>query len=215
MDTIPENPAAAGLRRALEAESSSSRLESALAAGTHPQPEYVDVLIERCAIEADFYVREMLTWALVRHPADLTVPRLLAQTTRVEPQAQSQALHTLSKIGDPRGWAIITPELLRDEHDEVARTAWRAAVMLAPVEARAELAFTLASQLARGERDVQSSLSRAFTELGDAAAPALVEAGSHPDLEVRVHALATQRIIDDPDEGFESAMWEARQALTD
>jgi len=210
-----ESAAATGLRRALTAESSSARLEAALAAGTHPQPEYVDVLIERCAIETDFYVREMLTWALVRHPADLTVPRLLEQTTSVEHQAQSQALHTLSKIGDPRGWSIITPALLRDEHDDVARTAWRAAVMLAPLEERPALAATLATQFARGEREVRSSLTRAFFELGDAAAPALEQARSHPDLEVRVHALATQRIIDDPDEGFESAMWEARRALTD
>ena len=65
-----ESAAATGLRRALTAESSSARLEAALAAGTHPQPEYVDVLIERCAIETDFYVREMLTWALTRHDAD-------------------------------------------------------------------------------------------------------------------------------------------------
>ena len=54
-----ESAAAAGLLRALTAESSSARLEAALAAGTHPQPEYVDVLIERCAIETDFYVREI------------------------------------------------------------------------------------------------------------------------------------------------------------
>ena len=52
----------ARLREALRDPSSSARLQAALAAGTHPDPAYVGALIEQCAVEPDFYVRDMLTW---------------------------------------------------------------------------------------------------------------------------------------------------------
>lgn len=139
--------AADNLRTALQAESASDRLQTALAAGTNPRPEFVQVLIEQCEIEPDFFVRDMLTWSLVRHPADLTVPALLDETRSTSAQARSQALHTLSKIGDSRGWGAITAALLTDADDRVARSAWRAAVILAPEPARRDLATTLATQL--------------------------------------------------------------------
>lgn len=44
---------------------SSVRLRAALQIGTTPDPRFVDVLVERCAIEPDFSVREMLIPTLV------------------------------------------------------------------------------------------------------------------------------------------------------
>lgn len=201
------------LRAALAVDSASDRLQAALTAGTYPQPEYVTALVERCALEPDFSVREMLTWALVRHPADLVVPLAIAETRSVFPQARSQALHTLSKVGDERGWAAITPELLTDEETDVARTAWRAAALLAPAEERPALAETLAAQLGRGERDVRLSLSRALGVLGDVSRPVLETASRHADTAVRTHALATLRMLDDPDESFDTAVWEAQRVI--
>jgi HEAT repeat protein len=201
------------LRDALAGASSSDRLQVALSAGTYPRPEYVEVLVERCASEPDFYVREMLTWALLRHPADLAVPLLIEQTRSSIVQARSQALHTLSKIRDGRGWAAITDRLLHDENEEVARTAWRAAVVLAPESERPALARTLTQQLGRGERDAQWSLSRSLADLGEAAWQALDDASRHADVHVRIHAIATSRMIDDPDEGFDSAIFEASRIV--
>jgi len=203
----------ARLRTALGDPSSSGRLQAALTAGTYPDPAYVEALVELCATEPDFSVRDMLTWALTRHPASLTVPRLLAETLAEGGQARSQALHSLSKIRDPRGWAAITDDLLRDPDDEVARTAWRAAVVLAPEDRRAELAASLATQLGRGGRDVQLSLSRALAELGDAAGPALSAARERGTARVREHAIATERLVLDPDEGFDAALFEAKRAV--
>jgi hypothetical protein len=88
----------------------------------------------RRALEPDFYVRDMLTWALTRFPSEIIVPRLLAELRSERAQARSQALHTLSKIKDAGAWPTITRSLLRDADDEVARSAWRAAVALVPSE---------------------------------------------------------------------------------
>lgn len=197
----------------LAADQPSVRLRAALDAGTHPDPRDVDLLVERCRTEPDFGVRETLTWALTRLPASTTVPRLVGELEHGLAQARSQALHTLSKIGDPTAWPAITPELLRDPDDEVARSAWRAAVALVPDDQVPALARELCSQLGRGGRDVQLSLSRALAALGDPAREAVGVATRSADPEVRSHAHATERILDDPDVAFEAAMHDARRLV--
>jgi len=52
----------AQLKTELSRAQPSARLQAALAAGSRPDPRYVDVLVERSGIEPDFYVRDMLTW---------------------------------------------------------------------------------------------------------------------------------------------------------
>ena len=94
----------------------------------------------------------MLTWALLRCPSDITVPKLLAELQSGLAQAKSQALHTLSKIKNASTWSAITPSLLRDADDEVAKSAWRAAVILVPEGEEMALAEALATQLGRGGR---------------------------------------------------------------
>lgn len=198
---------------ALGAASSSTRLQAALAIGTNPDPGLVDALVARCAVEPDFFVRDMLTWALTRHPAEITVPRLRAELLSERPQARSQALHTLSKIGDRNVWRDITRSLLHDPDDEVARSAWRAAVILAPAEEHPGLAADLAAQLGRGDRTLRLSLSRALVALGEAAAPVLRPAAVSAEPEVRAHARATERLLRDPDAGFDLAVDEAKRIV--
>jgi HEAT repeat protein len=197
----------------LENGNPSVRLRAALAAGTTPGPGLIDKLIERCAIEPEFYVREMLTWALTRHPASLTVPQLVNELGSERAQARSQALHTLSKIGDRRAWPAITRALLTDADDEVARSAWRAAVVLVPDGDEPELAAVLATQFGRGTRETQLSLSRALTALGEVIMPVLRAAMTDPDPRVRQHAIATERLLRDPDAGFEYAIEEVKRVV--
>ncbi|MFB7496707.1 HEAT repeat domain-containing protein [Streptomyces sp. NPDC056161] len=197
----------------LEDSRSSARLRAALAIGTAPDPCFVDKLIERCAIEPEFFVRDMLTWALTRHPVSLTLPELLREVRSERAQARSQALHTLSKIGDRRAWPAITRALLSDADDEVARSAWRAAVTLVPEGEGSALATMLATQLGRGEQETQLSLSQALVALGEVIAPALHAATTADDPRVRAHALATQRLLRDPDTGFELAIKEAKRVV--
>jgi HEAT repeat protein len=198
---------------ALAAGSSSTRLKAALAIGTHPDPGFVDALVARCAIEPDFFVRDMLTWALTRLPRQITVVKLCAELHSEHRQARSQALHTLSKVGDSSAWPAVTRALLHDADDEVARSAWRAAVVLVPDAEKEALAADLAAQLGRGDREVRLSLSRALVALGDVIEPVLRQALTHHDPAVRAHAAATERLLRDPDAGFDLAVDEARRVV--
>ncbi|TCK21773.1 HEAT repeat domain-containing protein [Pseudonocardia endophytica] len=213
MTTTAGTPRTTSLFDELGAGDASARLSAALRIGTRPGPGTVDALVARCAVEPDFFVRDMLTWALTRLPADVTVPRLVAELTSERAQARSQALHTLSKVGHRSAWPSITRTLLRDTDDEVARSAWRAAVVLVPDGERAGLAADLATQLGRGDRTVQRSLSRALVELGDVVEPVLRSALASGDPAVRVHVRATERLLRDPEAAFDVAVDEARRVV--
>jgi hypothetical protein len=191
--------------------SASVRLRAALLAGSDLDNASVDVLVERCAVEPDFFVRDMLTWALTRHPADVVVPRLLDELASTTPQARSQALHTLSKVRDSRAWPAVGGAVLHDSNDDVARSAWRAAVALVPDGGEAALAAELTRELGRGDRDMQRSLSRALVALGDAALQLLAEAAASGSIEARAHALTTERLLQDPDSDFAAALDEAKR----
>ncbi|MFJ8010361.1 HEAT repeat domain-containing protein [Streptomyces fagopyri] len=197
----------------LEDDRPSVRLRAALAGGTAPDPRFVGKLVERCAVEPEFFVRDMLTWALTRHPASLTLPVLLREVRSERAQARSQALHTLSKIGNRRAWPAITRTVLSDADDEVARSAWRAAVVLVPEGEEAALATVLATQFGRGGRETRLSLSRALIALGDVVEPTLRTATTAPDPRTRAHALATRRMLRDPDAGFDFAIEEAKRVV--
>ncbi|MFD1810682.1 HEAT repeat domain-containing protein [Rhodococcus gannanensis] len=214
MNTTRHDQSNTPLAAALAGTNPSGRLRAALTAGTQGDPGLVETLVARCAVEPDFFVRDMLTWALCRMPAERTVPRLLAELRSDTAQARSQALHTLSKIGDRQAFAPVTA-LLHDTDDEVARSAWRAAVALVPAGAEGTLAADLAPALARGDRDTRLSLSRALTGLGESVLPVLDAAAASTDPAVRAHAEATVRLYHDPDSGFTDSLEHAtRVAIT-
>jgi HEAT repeat protein len=197
---------------ALAAPDASTRLKAALEIGSHPEPDLVDILVARCAVEPDFYVRDMLTWALTRLPSGIAAPRLVAELHSQVAQARSQALHTLSKIKAAGTWPAITRSLLHDPDDEVARTAWRAAVVLVPEGQRKALAEELIAQLGRGDRNVQLSLSRALVALGEEAVEQVLrQALASGDAAVHAHASATVRLLRDPNSGFELDVQEAKR----
>ncbi|MGW2369423.1 HEAT repeat domain-containing protein [Streptomyces sp. NPDC001667] len=197
----------------LENNNPSVRLRAALAIGTAPDPRFVVTLIERGAIEPGLYVREMLTWALTRHSSSTVVPKLIEELRSERAQARSQALHTLSKIGDRQAWPAITHALLTDADDEVARSAWRAAVVLVPEGGEHELAGVLVPQLGRGARETQLSLSRALIGLGEMIMPILRAVLTDLDPHARQHAIATERLLRNPDAGFEFAIEEAKRIM--
>jgi len=207
---VPE----ANLVAALAADDESTRLRAALAAGSNVEPGLVDVLVARCAIEPSFFVRDMLTWALTRFPREATVPRLLAELRSEHAQARSQALHTLSKIRDASAWPAIPRSLLHDFDDDVAQSAWRAAVVLVPDDEKTALAAELAAELGRGDRGTQLSLSNALVSLGEGVTePVLKKALASEDAGVRAHADATERLLRDPNAGFQHGINQVKRIL--
>jgi HEAT repeat protein len=202
-----------GLEAAFADPDASVRLNAVLSAGISPSAQDLEALVERCATEPDFQVREMLTWALLRLPAEIVLPRVISQLQRPEPQARSQALHTLSKLRDASAWPAVAPRL-DDSDPEVRRTAWYAAVAVVPESEKGWLAARLGEQLGRGERETRLSLSRALLGLGeDAIAPVLSAAAQDKDEATRQHAAATENMLRDPDLAFEAGLYRARREV--
>lgn len=181
----------ATLRAHLESPDQSVRLKAALAAGTYPKIEYIDVLVERCADEPDFFVRDTLTWALMRNDVSQVVERLKSELVSQISQAKSQALHTLTKIADKQFYPLITDEHLFDSDDKVAVTAWRAASVLVPDDEKSTLTNILITHLGSRNSDVQFDLTRFLSSLGDCILEPLREATRSPKEEIRIHASFT------------------------
>lgn len=191
----------------------SVRLQAVLAAGLAASSQDLEMLLERCRVEPDFQVREMLTWTLLRLPRELVVPRLVEELKRPEAQARSQALHTLSKSGAPQTWEAIAARL-DDEDRSVAKTSWYAAVALVPDNKRDWLARRLAKRLGQGDRETQLSLSRALVNLGtDVVSPVLASVARDTREVVRQHAEATLRLLNDPDSAFAPSLQSARREV--
>ena len=169
------------LRALLDSPDQSVRLNAALAAGTYPEDDFIEVLISQCAIESDFFVRDTLSWALMRNDVTKVVKRLEIELQSPNLQAKSQAIHTLSKIGDKTNYPLITDEMLFDSDDFIASTAWRVASVLVPDDQKLDLVAQLITQLGRGDSDVQFGLTRFLCALGDCIIGPLTEASKSDD----------------------------------
>ncbi len=166
----------------------SVRLKAALAAGTYPAPEFIEILISQCAHETDFFVRDTLSWALMRHNQEAVVEKLIPELNSPIAQSRSQAIHTFSKIGDKKYYPLITDGLLFDVEDSVASTAWRAASVLVPDSEKPALVEKLITQLGRGDSDLQFALTRFLCAIGEAIVEPLKEATASPREDIRVQA---------------------------
>jgi len=171
----------ATLQTLLASPDQSVRLKAALAAGTYPEVEFIEVLISQCAIESDFFVRDTLSWALMRNDVAKVVKRLETELQSANPQAKSQAIHTLSKIGDKANYSLITDEMLFDPDDFIASTAWRVASVLVPDDQKVILVKKLITQLGRGDSDIQFGLTRFLCALGECIVEPLTEASRSAD----------------------------------
>ncbi|MFC5173725.1 HEAT repeat domain-containing protein [Streptomyces mutomycini] len=204
----------ARLINALSADDPSVRLRAAMAVGSTPDPGLLETLVERCGVEPDLFVRDTLSWALMRYSPEITLPRIRQELDSDCAQARSQALHTLSKIGDKAAWDWITRDMLHDADDETARTAWRVAVYLVPESEEKDLTDELVTQLGRGNRSLQLSLSRALADLGDVVEPALEKAAADPDPAVAEHAGATRLLLKSRQADRDAATEKAKRAVT-
>lgn len=178
----------ATLQALLASPDQSVRLKAALAAGTYPEFEYIDILVSQCAHEPDFFVRDTLSWALMRNDIPAVVERLKIELNSKNPLARSQAIHTLSKIGNKDNFPLITDEHLFDIDDAVATTAWRAASVLVPESEKPLLVAKLITQLGRGDSDIQFALTRFLCAIGEEIVIPLKQAAQSLDETIRTQA---------------------------
>ena len=188
---------AESLREAFTNPDASKRLNLAMNVGTFPSDSYIDVLVDQFLVETDFYVRDTLTWALLNQNREKVTQRIVAEINSPYPQMRSQCLHTLSKIGDPATWPAITRQHLTDPNDAIAKTAWRAAVILVPDWQVSELVEVLCTQLGRGDARTQLSLSKALLNLEEPALEVLKQFLTDDKINVREHAEKTFRLHND------------------
>ena len=98
---------------ALSSANPQHRLQAALSIGITVEDRHLGALIRRCRIDPDFFVRDMLTWAITRMPAEAAVDLLIAELSSDAPQAQGQAPHHAVELGDPRGWEAMDPGIMK------------------------------------------------------------------------------------------------------
>lgn len=178
----------ASLESMLASPDQSIRLQGALAAGTYPEPSFIEILVSQCAIETDFFVRDTLSWALLRNDKEAVVQRLILELASENIQAKTQAIHTLTKIGDKKNYSLLTTEMILDSDDFVASTAWRAASVLVPDEEKVPLIKLLITQLARGDSDLQFALTRFLCAIGEAIVQPLRNAAASNNEAIKHHA---------------------------
>jgi elongation factor Ts len=169
------------------------RLRSAVELGRRQAAEAAPALVERLGLEREFFIRETLTWAVLRI-ADDAMPYLHQALSSTRWLARMQALHVLSKVGRYQDADRLVP-LIRDEVDAVASHAyWAAGQTHNP-----SVVPALVGQLSRGDSEHRNSLTVALAEFSEAAVPALVDAlRSGPSADIRRHAADTLSLMGSP-----------------
>lgn len=186
---------------------SMNNLQAVMTAGIKADPHTIPALIKQCGVEEDFYVRDMLTWALTRMPQDEVIPLLVTELDAETPFGASQALHTFSKLKNTSVWAELKsrPQLLHRSDTKV--TAWRSYAGLVPEKDAPWLLEELGQELDQGDTDTQRSLSRAIVELGNRGASISAFLGRFKG----PHTRATLALWEDPDADFAANLHLARK----
>lgn len=180
------------LQRGLRSPDKNTRAEAAVELGKLADSSTADLLLEALATEPDFFVREYLTWSIVRM-AEAATPLLIRMLNDARPQARHGAAHTLGKIADQRatGALIVT---LQDADPTVVCKAVFALGAIGAVESVRALVNLLGGQ----DRELQSTLVSVLERFGARALPAVVDALAHADARVRAHAAEVLGVIADP-----------------
>src|SRR5664280_3342828 len=101
------------------------RLSSAVELGRRQAAGAAPALVERLGLEREFFIRETLTWAVLRVAGD-AMPYLHQALSSPRWLARMQTLHVLSKMGRHEDADRLVP-LIHDKVDAVASHAYRAA----------------------------------------------------------------------------------------
>lgn len=176
------------------------RQRGALALGTLADESVAGELVALLVSESDPFVRETLTWAVVRQ-APATVPHLLAALAG-EDESRAQVLHALSKIQAPASVEHVLP-LVDDPHPLVAAKAWWMVGRTAVPGTERVLLERLGRQ---PQEEAHRALTRALAQMGEIAVPGLAEALRAPEHAVRRHAAEVLVALGEPAGGALDAL---------
>jgi HEAT repeat protein len=155
---------------------------TAIALGGSCVADALDGLLARVGHEPDFYVREDITWALVRM-GEAAIEPLIGLLADESAAVRHHAAHTLGKINDPRAVEALMSAL----QDSDPMVAARAAGSLKVIgDARAIPA--LAGVLGHAHRETQTAITEALEQFGAKAVPFVLKAMTDARWQVREHA---------------------------
>lgn len=170
------------------------RQSAALALGKRARATDADALLAQLWVEPDFFVRDTLTWAVLRL-SDASLPGVLsALDGNDDPAVRTQALHVLSKIADPTTTDRILP-YLDDENDSVAAKARWALGRIGDHRVVPKLTERLGAE----QIEVRNALTEVLTSFGSGAVSSLIEKLRDRNPNVRQHASEVLCFIGDPD----------------
>ena len=168
------------------------RVQAALDVGALNAPGAAGVLVEALAADPDFFVRETITWSIVRLGAAAT-PLLLDRLKDDSPSVRHDAVHALSKIGDPRALEALVAIL----GDESSKVVCKAAFALGQIGDTSAIP-ALVGLLGRDDRELESALNAVLERFGAGAVQPLVEALADANWRTREQAADALRGIGDP-----------------
>ena len=186
-----ETPLQEALRAALSPDVQ-VRQRGALRLGTLADDGVAGELVALLVSEQDPFVRETLTWAVVRR-SPATVPHLLAALAG-EDASRAQVLHALSKIQAPASVEHVLP-LVDDPHPLLAAKAWWTIGRTAVPGTERVLLGLLGRQ---HQEEQRQALTRALAQMGAVAVPGLAEALRAPEQTVRRHAVEVLVAVGEP-----------------
>lgn len=151
------------------------RIQAALNLGAAQHRAALPDLIGRLGHAPDFFVRENLTWAIVRMGPS-AVPPLLALLETPDAATRLQVVHTLSKIADPASAAALNGAV-NDPDSEVARKVIFALGQMGHADALS----ILSAGIGHPDAERRHTLSTALVEFGHAALSPVLEMLRHPE----------------------------------
>ncbi|MBZ0282316.1 MAG: HEAT repeat domain-containing protein [Anaerolineae bacterium] len=167
------------------------RSRAALDLGNLGDQSALDVLIHALYTEMDFYVREDITWALVRMGSTAVQP-LIDLLGHSNPAARHHAAHVLGKIGDARAVDALINTLQDSDVTVLTKTIFTLG-QLGDVQAAPAIVHLLGHE----NHEVQTTVANALERFGNASLPLLIDALTHERWQVREQAAEILGLIGD------------------
>jgi HEAT repeat protein len=188
------------------------RSKAAVSIGKLDDTTSVSILLDALITEPDMYVREDITWALVR-VKDAALQPLIHLLDDANPSTRHLATHVLGKIGGPQ---VVDP-LIHALHDTEPAVISKAAFGLAQIGDERAIP-TLVSLVGHENSEVQTMLMTVLERFDKASVQPLIELMTSDRWQVREQAADILGTIDDKTaipvliEALKDEVWQVRFA---